>query len=223
VRWRVGLGYALAWTSDLKPRWANDFLRWPSFARFTAQLVREHMRAPELREAPVQARVERDQLHVIADALGGSEQFENGLEAKGRVLSQAGEVSIAPLGQTGPGRYETHLPWIRTGAFTVDVSFHRAGALQALGHARFATAFPAELEAPGPNTALLAQVAASTGGRQLTTAAEALDAGARGVTLREACWPVLAWLALGLFLLDQCVRHARLLGRTPPPHRTAGQ
>jgi Mg-chelatase subunit ChlD len=222
ARWRVGLGYALAWTSDLKPRWASNFLRWPSFARFVAQLVREHIRAPALREAPVEARVERDQLHVIADALGGSEQFENGLEAKVRVLSRAGEVATAPLVQTGPARYETRLPWIRTGAFTVEVSFQREGRLQALGHGRFATAFPAELEAPGPNAALLAQVAARTGGRPLTTAIEALDAGSRRVTLRDACWPVLAWLALGFFLLAQCVRHARVLGRTPPPHRTAG-
>jgi Ca-activated chloride channel homolog len=220
ARWRVGLGYALAWTSDLKPRWASSFLRWPSFARFIAQLVREHMRAPELREAPVEVRVERDQLRVIADALGGNEQFENSLDAKVRVLSQAGEVSTAAMTQTGPGRYEARLAWIRTGAFTLEVSFHRAGRLQAWGHARFATAYPAELEAPDPNAAVLAQVAASTGGRQLTTAAEALDAGGRRVTLRDACWPALTWLALGLFLLAQCVRHARLLGRTPPPHRT---
>lgn len=220
ARWRVGLGYVLAWTSDLKPRWASGFLRWPSFARFIAQLVREHMRAPELREALVEARIEGDQLHVFADAVGGGDQFENGLAAELRVLSRSAEVTRAPLQQVGPGRYEARLPWAQTGAFTVEVNLRRAGRLEASGRGRVARTFAAEFEASRPNQALLRQLSARTGGGQLRTATEALDAGARQVPLREAGWPALAWLGLGLFLLAQCVRHAPVLGRTPPPNRT---
>jgi uncharacterized membrane protein len=218
ARWRVGLGYSLAWTSDLKPRWATALLRWPSFARLFAQLVREHMRSPSLARVPVTARVDRDRLHVTADALGGSDQFENGLEARVRIFAHSGEVAAAPLVQNAPGHYAADLPWIQTGAFTLEATFQRSGRLQALGHGAFTSGPPAEIAATAPNTALLQQLARRTGGRQLSTAADALDSGGRLTRFREACWPALAWLALGLFLLEQCVRHARLLGRTPAPH-----
>src|SRR5690606_6853280 len=50
ARWRVGLGYAVAWTSDVKNNWAIDWLRWDNFGRFWGQLVREHMRTQSRRE-----------------------------------------------------------------------------------------------------------------------------------------------------------------------------
>ncbi len=34
ARWHVGLGYALAWTSDVKNRWAVDWVRWRSWGQF---------------------------------------------------------------------------------------------------------------------------------------------------------------------------------------------
>ena len=44
ARWRVGLGWSLAWTSDLKNRWAVEWIHWPRWQAFWTQLVREHMR-----------------------------------------------------------------------------------------------------------------------------------------------------------------------------------
>jgi Ca-activated chloride channel family protein len=40
ARWRSGLGRTAAFTSDTKPRWAEDWIRWADFAKFWAQLVR---------------------------------------------------------------------------------------------------------------------------------------------------------------------------------------
>src|SRR5208282_5283315 len=44
ARWHVGLGWSLAWTSDVKNLWAVEWLRWPGYGQFWGQLVREHMR-----------------------------------------------------------------------------------------------------------------------------------------------------------------------------------
>lgn len=219
ARWRVGLGYALTWTSDLKPRWATALLRWPTFARLFAQLVREHMRSPVQQNVPIDAHIDRGQLHVVADALSGGDQFENGLDARIQIFGSEGEVAAAPLTQTAPARYEATLPWTRLGAFTILGNFQRNRIIQALGHGTFATGYSDELRSARPNLSLLNRVAERTGGRQLATAAEALDPGNRHADFREAWWPALAGLALVLFLLEQYVRHARVLGRTPPPHR----
>jgi Mg-chelatase subunit ChlD len=222
ARWRVGLGYALAWTSDLKARWSNAFLRWPSFARFVAQLVREHMRAPDARQVAVEARVERDHVRLIADAVGGGDHFEDGLDASVKIVGRLGEVASVPLIQTAPARYETVLPWTQSGAFTLEARFRRGDRTYASGRGQFVRFSAEEFGFSSPNSELLARVAARTGGRQLPTAVEAFEAGSRRVPVREVWWPTVAWLALGFFLLEQCVRHARLLGRTSPPVRKRG-
>jgi Ca-activated chloride channel homolog len=40
AKWRTGLGRSAAFTSEPKPRWAEDWIRWPDFAKFWTQLVR---------------------------------------------------------------------------------------------------------------------------------------------------------------------------------------
>src|SRR5262249_51018394 len=44
ARWRQGLGQAVAFTSDVKNRWASDWLHWSGYPKFWAQLVRSTMR-----------------------------------------------------------------------------------------------------------------------------------------------------------------------------------
>src|SRR5262249_19713832 len=44
ARWRQGLGQVVAFTSDVKNRWAADWLHWPGYQKFWAQLVRSAMR-----------------------------------------------------------------------------------------------------------------------------------------------------------------------------------
>src|SRR5256885_11081522 len=41
VRWQYGLGRTAAFTSDLKDRWAVNWLRWNGYSKFWSQLVRE--------------------------------------------------------------------------------------------------------------------------------------------------------------------------------------
>jgi uncharacterized membrane protein len=38
--WRYGLGQAAAFTSDAKSRWASEWLGWPGYGKFWAQIVR---------------------------------------------------------------------------------------------------------------------------------------------------------------------------------------
>ncbi|MGC9320560.1 MAG: VWA domain-containing protein, partial [Armatimonadota bacterium] len=38
AQWQYGLGRAVAWTSDLKPQWASNWVAWERFNRFAVQL-----------------------------------------------------------------------------------------------------------------------------------------------------------------------------------------
>src|SRR5262249_8963289 len=79
ARWRVGIGWTLAWTSDVKSRWAVEWLRWPGFEKFWGQLVHEHMRQKHRRELDMKAEIVGGQLHASVDAFGAADRFENNL------------------------------------------------------------------------------------------------------------------------------------------------
>ncbi|HZP91576.1 MAG TPA: VWA domain-containing protein, partial [Burkholderiales bacterium] len=44
VRWQYGLGRTVLFASDVKNRWAAEWLRWPGYGKLWAQLVRQTMR-----------------------------------------------------------------------------------------------------------------------------------------------------------------------------------
>ena len=82
ARWRVGLGWVLAWTSDVKSRWAADFVRWRELPSFFGQLVREHMRERRHDQLPMQTELDGDALLVSVDAIGPDDRFMNGLDSR---------------------------------------------------------------------------------------------------------------------------------------------
>src|SRR6185295_15737361 len=44
ARWQYGLGKSAVFTSDLKDRWAVEWLKWNGYGKFWSQLVRDTMR-----------------------------------------------------------------------------------------------------------------------------------------------------------------------------------
>ena len=52
--WRYGLGVTVAFTSDAKARWAAEWISWPQFGQFWAQVVRHALRKSEAKGTFVQ-------------------------------------------------------------------------------------------------------------------------------------------------------------------------
>jgi Ca-activated chloride channel homolog len=221
ARWRVGLGWALAWTSDVKSRWSADWIRWPGFSRFWAQLVREHMRQRRSETLDMRASMEGGRVHVVVDAIGPDDQFMNDLDSKvtiegpmGTRRAEADTVSEThALRQTAPGRYEARFPLHRHGSFVLGAVHERDGRPVAESTARLAHPYPREYLTFEADEALLAGAARATGGSRLDAPGRAFDAAGESVESREDLWPVLIFLALALFLLDLLLRRVRLFDR----------
>ncbi|MFO0676044.1 MAG: VWA domain-containing protein [Polyangiaceae bacterium] len=130
ARWHVGLGWSVAWTSDVKNLWAVEWLRWPGYGQFWGQLVREHMRSKRRRELDMRAEIEAATGHVRAsiDAVSGDDKFENGLDAKFEVVGPepGGTKKSVAMRQTAPGRYEADFPLERYGSFLLHASLERS-------------------------------------------------------------------------------------------------
>ena len=130
ARWHVGLGWTIAWTSDVKNSWAVEWLRWPQWGQFWGQLVREHMRAKKRQVFDMRAEVDPATGHVraVLDAIGADDRFENGLEATLTIAGPEptgegkGESRKLPMPQTAPGRYEADFPLDKYGSFLLHAA-----------------------------------------------------------------------------------------------------
>ncbi len=102
----VGLGWTLAWTSDLKTRWALDWLKWGGFGRLMAQLVREHQVRDDTQIRPMTLELDGDELVAKVEAFDEQENFDNSLSSTlfVRLISATERTSTAaPHGNNPTG------------------------------------------------------------------------------------------------------------------------
>ncbi|MFI5305852.1 MAG: VWA domain-containing protein [Polyangiales bacterium] len=218
ARWRVGLGWVLAWTSDIEPRWASELLRWHALPSLLGQLVREHMRAQRHDDLPMRATLDGDELLVSVDATSADDRFLDGLDSsvtiEGPIESEHQRLrTTLPLLQRAPGRYEARLRLDRYGSFALEALHRQDDRVIARSHGQVSHPYPLEYATREPDGGLLQAVSAATRGRALGDASQLFDPGGERLLAPHDVWPQLVLAALGLFLLDVLLRRVRLIGR----------
>jgi Ca-activated chloride channel family protein len=226
ARWRVGLGQALAWTSDVKNLWAVDWLRWPAYGKFWGQLVREHMRRQDRRELPMKVEVVGGRLHVVVDAFTVDERFDNAMTSTLAVIGPepAGKRREVPLQQTAPGRYEAGFDLEGYGSFRLHAE-HRREAKEG-GQRVFAESFghvsnpyPREYASFEPDVERLSRAAVAGGGKLDPDPKEVFDPAGEKIIYYEQLWSRFILAAIAVYLLDRLVRRIRLFDRKFVPKR----
>ena len=220
ARWRAGLGWALAWTSDVKNGWSVEWLRWPGFSRFWGQLVREHMRVKRRREVDMKAEVDGNLVRVSVDAFTADERFDNDWQSVLRVrrAGDKGAAKEVALTQTAPGRYEAALPLDGYGSFLLRAEHRKQradGTLEPVGTSfgHVSNPYPREYASFEPDVERLRR-AALTGGGRFDPAPAALFAPAgESIPHYAELYGRFVFAALGLFLLDLLLRRVRLFER----------
>jgi Ca-activated chloride channel family protein len=235
ARWHVGLGWAVAWTSDVKNLWAVEWVRWPQWGQFWGQLVREHMRQKKRQVFDMRAAIDpaTGHVHAALDAVGADDRFENGLAASLSVTAAGeapGQARKVPMPQTAPGRYEADFPLDRYGSFLLRAVLERtvddghgnprtATVAESFGHVNHS--YPREYLALAPDRGALAGAAEATSGSVDPTAAAVFDPAGESVRYHEDLWPRFVGAAIALFLADLIARRVRLFDRKrtarPPP------
>jgi hypothetical protein len=214
ARWRVGTGQVVAWTSDVKNRWAVDWLSWGGYAKFWAQVVRTAMRHKQHEGYDLAAQVVDGRARVVVDAVAKNDRFVNDLETTLEVVDPRDQkvTRQIPMEQTAAGRYEAEFPVDRFGTFILRAVHRRAGQVVAESVGAAALPYPAEYLRTTPDAEPLQQAATITGGLATPRPDQLFQAGGEKIEFHKDMWPyVLVAVAL-FFLVDLYLRRVRVFG-----------
>jgi uncharacterized protein YegL len=213
ARWHFGIGRTVMFTSDVKNRWAADWLGWDGYGKFWAQLVRETARRH--RGVEVDFRVDRkgNAAEIELDVVDEAGKYPKGLEPSLRVTGPSSEVRTVPLRQTAPGRYRASVPLSISASAPWRFELSEEGlpqdSLSLAGRTRTVFyPYPDEYRFYPPDAEKLEAIARETGGVFSPEIDQIFAVDSERASVPTALAPVLVFLALLLYALDVAVRRA---------------
>jgi hypothetical protein len=216
-QWQYGLGRVMAWTSDATNVWSSNWLEWPDFARFWAQVVQRVDRPPEDPNRQVSVSVDGNQARITLDAQTGAEQTDrqylNFQPSQAVMVDPNGAQSSVPLPQVAPGRYQATVPVQSDGVYTLTATqTDPTTSDQAVVSSGFVVPYSPEYGLTGTDQNLLQTVARRTGGGLITDPGDAFAHTLPSVGAPRPLWPFLLPLVAMLLVADVGVRRVRLSG-----------
>jgi len=209
ARWQYGLGKTAVFTSDLKDRWAVEWLNWNGYPKFWSQLVRETMRRRDDDKFDFRVLRQNDEARITINAVEKNGEFRNKLQTRVRIIAPDQSVSEVPVRQIGPGSYEAKAPVSQKGTFTFRAIGDDVG-----GPSRILPySYPDEYHFYPPNTELLRAIATETGGGFQPTTSEIFNPHGESTASPTPLWSYLATFALVLYVTGVLLRRIRIFER----------
>jgi Ca-activated chloride channel family protein len=217
VRWQYGLGKAVVFTSDVKNRWAANWLDWTGYGKFWAQQVRDIMRRDSGEALDFRVAREGGEAVIRLSVLTPDGNFRNGLVPQVRITRAEGSNAIISLEQTGAGTYQMRIPFGGPGQTErfelVDLpGLPKRTSLRA-GTRMLHQDYPDEYRAFPPDIELLSALARATGGKVAPSVADVFAQQGDESKTTKTLWPWFAVLALIFYLLDIAARRSPLAWR----------
>ncbi|OWK36953.1 hypothetical protein FRUB_07875 [Fimbriiglobus ruber] len=218
--WRYGLGMSVAFTSDAKSRWAAEWLSWPGYSKFWAQVVRHAMRKSDAKGVFVQVDQKDGKAKVTLDAVKTDGKFLNEAATEMTVVEPQGGQQKLAMTQTAPGRYVGEFPADKSGTYHVQMTQTAKGQAATQQSRGLVVNYDEELRIRPPDEKLLEGVAQASGGTFRPDPAAVFAPDARTASRPLPLWPYLLIAAALIFLADVALRRIDfdlMLGRSKPP------
>jgi len=219
AHWQYGLGRAVAWTSDAKPRWAKNWLGWEKYRQFWAQTAQWALRRVENADFTTEVSVDKGEGRITVEAVDDKGEYRNFLNLQTVVVSPRGERVNVRLEQTGPGHYEAKFPTKEVGSYYLNMMEVLDGKVTGSQRVGASVNYSPEFSAPEPNLPLLRRLAEAGGGKlieppALTAAINPLENpflhDRRDTFQPRDWWEWLVRLAILLFVFDVALRRIYL-------------
>jgi uncharacterized membrane protein len=164
AHWQFGLGRAVAFTSDARPKWARNWIEWTQFRQFWSQIANWSLRRIDNADLVADVSVDRGEGIVSVDALDPDGNYRNFLNLQAVVVSPTGLPQSVPLQQTAPGHYEARFPTREVGAYLLNLMEYRDGQLAAAQALGASVNYSPEFESTEPNFPFLHRLAEAGNG-----------------------------------------------------------
>jgi Mg-chelatase subunit ChlD len=214
ARWRYGAGTSVAWTSDVKNLWSVDWIRWPGYPKFWAQVIRSSMRRQVYDSYDLFAKVADGRAQVVVDAVDTGDHFVNELDTELQVIDPATNkvIETLPMPQTAAGRYTADFKLQKYGSYLLKAVHKRDGKTVAESMGAVALPYPLEYLRSTPDLEPLRHAAQVSGGHDQAKPDQLWDAEGEKVSYAQDLWPWALLAVVALFLLDLYAKRVRLFG-----------
>ena len=223
--WPIGLGRTAVFASDVKDRWASDWVRWRGYGPFFSAVVHalERQRPPAL-EITLGEDVVRGTARPITvnvEARDPKGRFRDMLTLPVEVRSADGATAKLAARQVAPGKYKAQVTADARQPLTISVQV-----VDAAGKPVAGVAAPSRLVLPDtnaeyrfhpPDVEVLQAIATATGGAWRPNPDTLRKSAGLNQTVRRALWPWLVVFALVAWLVDVLLRRVRLFERGELP------
>ncbi len=215
AHWQYGLGRAVAFTSDAKPKWARMWMEWDKYRQFWVQTAQWSLRRVENADFATEVNIDKGEGVISVEALDPDGNYKNFLNLQTVVVSPRGDRQMVRLEQTGPGRYEARFPTKEIGGYSLNLMELRDGKVAGQQFLGASVNYSPEFNATEPNLHLLQQIAERSGGKMLpfqpATPEDNPFLHDRKKTFQPRdLWEFLLKLAICLFPLDVGVRRIQI-------------
>ncbi len=215
ARWRLGMGRVAVFTSDLKNRWAVEWVRSRMYPQFWAQVVRDMMRTESEEELAMHAEIREGVARITVDAIDEADRFINGLTSVVEVTQPDGTRVDVALPQVAAGRYQGDLELTQYGPYLLRAEHALDGNSIASSFGSVTYPYPDEFLTFEPTPELGRRAAALTGGTVDPTPEALWDPNGEEIEYRRELWPYALFAALALFFVDLLFRRVRVMSRKP--------
>ncbi|AEE96728.1 VWA domain-containing protein [Mahella australiensis] len=204
AQWQYGLGNVVAWTSDLRGAWTQDWLTWDKGAEFWLNAVSSILPSDEQSAGLIQ--VERDgdkgKLTLTTDKTTQSDAV---------VIAPDGKQQSVELQASRPGQYSGSFDIDEPGVYLVRAQQQEDGKVINAVDSGLAITYSPEYDIRYKSSKrLLEQVVAKTGGRIIDRPEQVFADDSEPVWKQTELAPYLLPLALLLFVLDIALRRLKI-------------
>lgn len=204
--WRYGLGMSVAFTADAKSRWAAEWLNWPGYGKFWAQVVRHAMRKSDAKGVFVQTAQKDGRASVVLDAIQTDGSFLNDAPSELTVIEPQGTEKKIPMIQTAPGRYTGEFPADMPGAYHMHITQQLKGQPASQQSRGLVVNYEEELRIRPVNEKLLESLAQVSGGTFRPAPQAVFEPDGRTASQALPLWPYLLIAAALIFVVDVALR-----------------
>ena len=221
--WQYGVGRGAVFAADAGSEFGRPWLGWAGYEALFSQLARDLARAPESGTASLDMELTGGRGRVRVEAVDEHGEYQNHLDLSLTMLTPGGGHAEIPLHQTGAGRYEAEFSADAPGAYLATLREAGRGLVASAGAV---AGSGDELRGDATDHALLARVAALTGGELLHDLGDVFQRRPSPVASWDPLWRQLLAAAMLLLLASVALRRLMLpsFRRAPKTARsTAGE